>query len=296
MPVGDDHAREAFSLLAHEIRLDILLALLDHWHADRTEPQGYSELMHAVGIEDSGKFNYHLDKLRGTYLRKVEGGYVPLASATALYRAVLGNQPTASVDRTDFALETPCPECETGLMASYEKEFLSVTCQSCESRVAQFTYPLPKNGLTNRDAQEIVRTVHRRARYHVGLARTGQCPFCAGCTAIDIRIDDPDTEFEVEMTCDTCTFLIQVDLLFSLLLDSRVAGALLELGVPVESAYKWELPTPATRVESRDPLRIVLDIQVDDRTASIVVDGGLAVHGVTVDGNPVGPDEARDSI
>ena len=65
-PDGDRASvREAFSLLAHEVRLDIVLALLENWAAVDTEPQSYSDLMDAVGMRDSGKFNYHLDKLRG---------------------------------------------------------------------------------------------------------------------------------------------------------------------------------------------------------------------------------------
>jgi len=73
MPDGDEtlaQPREAFALLGHDLRLEILLALLDRWEAARTEPQRYSELMRAVGTQDSGKFNYHLGKLRGAYLRK----------------------------------------------------------------------------------------------------------------------------------------------------------------------------------------------------------------------------------
>ncbi|MDF9745462.1 DUF7347 domain-containing protein [Natrinema salsiterrestre] len=101
----DDEARaavrEAFSLLDHEIRLEILLALLEDWHAVYTEPRSYTELMDAVGMRDSGKFNYHLDKLRGVYVRQVEDGYVPTASVTALYRAVLAHRPTDLRVRSD---------------------------------------------------------------------------------------------------------------------------------------------------------------------------------------------------
>jgi len=293
MDGGNDasgNPREAFSLLAHDVRLDILLALVDQWYANRTEPRGYSELMRAVDVEDSGKFNYHLDQLRGTYIQKVEDGYVPLASATALYRAVLANRPMSAVERAEFGVEATCPDCESELTATYEKEFLTVRCRTCASPVGRFTYPLPKNGFAGRDDDQVVAAVHRRAKYHVGLARTGQCPFCAGTTDVDVRADSIEAGdgFEVEVTCGTCSFLVQVDLLFTLLLCARVAGALVDIGVPVDEAYKWELPTPTTSVESRAPLRVALAVEKDGRTARVVVDDDLGVRSVRVDGTAFG--------
>ncbi len=63
-----------------------LIALLDDWEAAYTDPIPYAELMDAVDTVDSGKFTYHLGKLRGVYVRTVEEGYVPTAAATALWR------------------------------------------------------------------------------------------------------------------------------------------------------------------------------------------------------------------
>lgn len=180
--------RDAFSLLDHEIRLEILLALLEDWRAVYTEPRSYADLMGAVGMRDSGKFNYHLDKLRGVYVREVEGGYVPTAAVTALYRAVLAHRPTdrLAVDRT--AIDSTCPRCEGTVVLRYERGFVTVECSACEEWPG-FTYPFPKNGIDERDPDAVVRATARRARYHAGLARTGQCPFCAGSTAVDVHLE-----------------------------------------------------------------------------------------------------------
>lgn len=282
---GNAAPGEAFSLLAHDIRLDILLALLDEWRAADTDPQTYSELMTAVGIEDSGKFNYHLEKLRGVYLRKVDEGYVPTGSATALYRAVLGNRPTTDATRTSFAPDAECPDCGAALTGTYETEFLSVECPACEERVAHFTYPFPKNGLAGRTDEEVLDAVHRRARHHVALARAGQCPFCAGTTSVEFLHEHfaDETALDVSITCDTCTFVVGVPLLFALSLDHSVATALAELGVAVEETPLWNLPVATPKIESDEPFRVALTVESDNRSATIVVTSDLSVESVAVD-------------
>ncbi|WP_438267405.1 DUF7351 domain-containing protein [Haladaptatus halobius] len=149
------------------------------------EPRGYAELMRTVGIEDSGRFNYHLDELRGNYIRRVDDGYVPTAAATALYRAVLANRPMEDTDRT-LDIDSPYPMCDNELAVQYRRGFLSVRCPSCKSPATRHTYPFPANGFIERSDAEILLTFHRRLRSHLALARNGQCPFCAGRTDCEL--------------------------------------------------------------------------------------------------------------
>jgi hypothetical protein len=71
-----ERATEAFATLGNETRLSILLAL---WEAYEpfvaTNAVAFSELRERVGMRDSGQFNYHLDKLRGHFVRKTDAGY-----------------------------------------------------------------------------------------------------------------------------------------------------------------------------------------------------------------------------
>ena len=280
---SDDEAgaavRDAFSLLGHEIRLEILLALLEEWRAVYTEPRSYAELMDAVGMRDSGKFNYHLDKLRGVYVREVEGGYVPTAAVTALYRAVLAHRPTERFAHEPTPIDSACPRCGDQAVLRYERGFVTVACSACEEWPG-FTYPFPKHGFADRNADAVARATAHRARHHVGLARTGQCPFCAGTTTVDLHLED-ETDV-VEISCDSCTFLVGVEPLVALRQDGRVAAALADIDVSLERP-DWEVPTPTTRVESRDPIRVALTVAGDEGTATIIVDGSLSVRSVDVD-------------
>jgi hypothetical protein len=233
--------------------------------------------MDAVGVEDSGKFNYHLGKLRGAYVQQVEDGYVPTAAATALYRAVVAHQPRQEADRTHFEVSSECPSCDAGLAGTHERGFLSVDCMSCDDWIG-FSYPFPKNGFTNRSDDEVVRTAHRRCKHHLAIARSGQCPFCAATTTIRIQenaIVEGD-EPAVEITCDSCSFHVGSHILFPFLLDVHVTTVFSSAGIDVEQ-YEWELPEPTTRISSTDPLKIQIEVQGDEATATIVIDDCLNV-------------------
>ena len=281
-PDGDRASiREAFSLLAHDIRLDIVLALLENWAAVYTEPQSYSDLMDAVGMRDSGKFNYHLDKLRGVYVEQVEDGYVPTASAVALYRTVLAHRPTETTTEAG-ELDEPCPHCGGTLVEQYERSFFTLDCTDCDSWEL-LTYVFPRNGLRDRTGRERYRAVESRADYHTGLARTGQCPFCAG--PVTFHFDPEDVEGTpplVGMTCDICTWHVGVTLLTPLRFVPRVAAALLDLGIEPPVIEADTVVEMAGEIRSQEPFRVALEVETEGGTATVVADDDLAVQSVDV--------------
>jgi hypothetical protein len=237
-----------------------------------TEPIPYAELMDAVGVEDSGKFNYHLGKLRGAYVQQVEDGYVPTAAATALYRTVVAHQPGREANRTQFDVDSECPSCDAELVGTHEQGFLSVNCASCNDWVG-FTYPFPKNGFNNRSDDEVVRAAHKRCKHHLAVARSGQCPFCAATTTIELQEGE---EAPVHISCDSCSFHVGSRILFPFLLDTHVTTALSTAGIDVEQ-YEWEFPEPTTRIISRNPLRIQVEIHGDEDTATFIIDDCLDI-------------------
>lgn len=76
----------AFSVLGDEVRLEILLVLAEQMG----EKSGltFSELRERVGVKDSGRFNYHLDKLGDGFIKKTDDGYVPRYPGLAVVSAV----------------------------------------------------------------------------------------------------------------------------------------------------------------------------------------------------------------
>lgn len=65
-----DGPSDALAVLAEETRVRILRTL-----AEAERPMAFSELRRAAGIEDAGRFNYHLSRVCEHFVRETESGY-----------------------------------------------------------------------------------------------------------------------------------------------------------------------------------------------------------------------------
>ncbi|MFB6354779.1 MAG: hypothetical protein ABEJ92_11925 [Halobacteriales archaeon] len=104
---GDGALAALFDLLSDETRLRIVSVLAAHEHANPAAPPlGFAALRERVGAADSGRFNYHLRKLAGSLVEKVDGGYALTPAGwrvvTIVSQVSLGSGPerTAAVPRT----------------------------------------------------------------------------------------------------------------------------------------------------------------------------------------------------
>jgi len=178
----------AFSMLDSEIRLSILDALYE-----RTAGPGpfstkvsYSSIQSAVGIEDSGRFNYHLDRLTDRFVVKSGGGYRLSESG----RAVVHLRRTRTL--TDDPLVEPepveadCYRCGTPLEAFYACGHLVTRCVNCDGVVDHEMFPsgtlsvlsYPPSGVSGVDIQTAFERVHRRIMGTYRAMADGFCPQC----------------------------------------------------------------------------------------------------------------------
>jgi len=284
---------EAFSLLSHELRLSILEAFFERWSAldpdavaesRASRGMSYSELMRAVGVDDSGKFNYHLDRLRGVYVERIDDRYVPTASAVALYQTALANRPTASTARATFEIGAACPSCSGRVVGRYEQEFLTVECAECTDWWG-LSYGFPKNGLRGREGGELLAALEHRAMHDVALARTGQCPACAGHTTVELPRERLDGERypTAEFGCETCSWHVTIDAVNALRFAPRVTAALTELGLLPAANAGETAPRVTGSVRSEEPFRVRLAVETAEGSATVVVDGDLGVESVSVE-------------
>lgn len=61
---------EVYSLLANAMRVEIVLVL-----GEADGALAFSVLRERVGVRDSGGFNYHLQRLVGTFVERADDGY-----------------------------------------------------------------------------------------------------------------------------------------------------------------------------------------------------------------------------
>ena len=72
---------EVFEAVSHPLRIEILRKLAE-------KPMGFSELKRELGIESSGKLDFHLKKLKGLVVLNREGKYSLTREGYAALQAV----------------------------------------------------------------------------------------------------------------------------------------------------------------------------------------------------------------
>lgn len=106
---------DALAMLGHETRIAILRVL-----AEADEPLPFSELRQRAGVEDAGRFNYHLSELREYFVREEGGGYTLRHAGSRVVAAAgvaeNGTPPAAVADEAvpeagESGDEETCPVC-----------------------------------------------------------------------------------------------------------------------------------------------------------------------------------------
>jgi hypothetical protein len=138
----------AFGVVASDTRLDILRAL---W--DAGDPQPFSAVREAVGVADSGRFNYHLGKLVGRFVRETAGGYELTYAGEWVVGSVRSGVYTESVDRGPLDAGD-CPRCAGQLRATYRDGIVEGVCKDCTETI-RGSAPRPpcSKGSTTRNSQ-----------------------------------------------------------------------------------------------------------------------------------------------
>ncbi|ELK55234.1 hypothetical protein D320_05641 [Haloferax sp. BAB-2207] len=268
---------EAFGIVADETRLTILEAL---WESpDRPVP--FSELRRRVGVDDSARFNYHLGKLRGQFVRKTDEGYDFRHAGEKVVRAVLAGTFNEDPVLPAFPAPGSCVACGGSLEADYGDEKLTISCADCARVHAHEEFP--PGGLEGRSSEALLSAFDQRVRHLHCLAADGVCPECGGTTSTALSRDADPFDLEVVVThrCAQCAYEAVSPVGLVLLDESTVLGFLSSRGEDVCGTPFWRFPwvvgDEALTVVSEEPWRIRVRIDADDEHLVVELDGDLSV-------------------
>lgn len=289
---------EAISIIGEETRARILVELGERVRHDGVGPTSpsFSELMDAVGIDDSGRFNYHLDKLVGTYVMQVEErfvetedaehGYMLRPSGWLVYQALVTGALVDTYEFEPFEAD-PCPDCGEQLLVEYLPDgVLSVSCDACEAMVF-FEY-VSDRALEGRSGEAVLDAAIRRERHNLALFRQNTCHQCTSSVERNLWIDLPEMwdvirEHEVYATliCNGCGdgFVGH---------PATVAATTLpaisffeEHGYDASTQRNWTGPLgealDRTEIVSRDPVEVRVPFELDGERLTIRLDDTLRV-------------------
>ena len=272
---------DAFELIANETRLDIVRALAEAPGEGYATTLSFSELRKRAGTRDSGQFNYHLDRLQGTFVRKTEGGYELRYPGVLLYRTIAAGFFTSRVEVGPVETGSPCFDCGGPLRAEYEDGVLEVGCPDC-GREYQGT-DFPPSGVTHRSGEDLLYAFDQYVRHQLLLLTRDICYWCTGPMTAEVqRRTDPGLSPEdgeivfLTRTCEHCG-----GFLFTLpgecaLYHPAVVSFFHARGVDVTERPLWELDFVSdpdrTTVREEDPWRIGVTIGCEGEEMEVVVD------------------------
>lgn len=215
-------ATAAFELLSNDTRLGILLALWEAYdpHTE-TSAVPFSALRKRVGVQDSGQFNYHLNKLEGPYVRKTDGGYVLQPTGLKLVGTVIaGTGRGGTLERT--VIDYDCDLCGAPTAITYEDGWLFHICTECDGGLggmaeyppgALFGEPFPPAALENRTTEEIFAAGVLRLLQVMAMKMGELCPRCSGLVERTVSVCE-DHAPTAEGACEACGFPTAVRILW----------------------------------------------------------------------------------
>ena len=267
---------EAFGLLGNETRVAVLWAL-----HDATDALSFSQLRDRVGVRDSGQFNYHLDKLVGTFVRRGEaGGYELTYAGWRVIGAILAGEFNKRGSLDPFEIDSTCGACGSCVEVDYTDEHVTIRCPTCDDQLSGFGFP--PGAVEARTREDLPQALNRWTVGVFSSMKGGICPNCTGPMDASFVVDSEhlDHEIGVEFVCQRCTERAYSSVGSYVLYHPAVVAFHYDHGVNVVETPWWELPwlrgDSVTRV-SDDPLRVRVTVRLDGDELDLVVDEDLTV-------------------
>jgi DNA-binding transcriptional ArsR family regulator len=282
--IEPEEPAETFGALSNATRIDILRAL---WDADREAT--FSELREAVGMRDSGQFNYHLGELTDRFVTKTDDEYRLTIAGMQVVGSILAGAYRRRGTIEPISLDEPCPFCGGPRTFRYEDETVEIDCEDCG---LGSHFGVPPGAFAGYERTAFPAVAERYIRSSLQDARDGFCPLCEGRTsptvAPDLATTDDDADvpaqFEgvpsVRYECRRCEMVLSTELGTGLADHPAVVAFYHDHGVDVREASLAvfaEAGTNDARVRDRDPFRASVTYGVDGETLTLVVDGALDV-------------------
>lgn len=204
---------EAFAVLGNDTRMEILRIL-----GESEQPLLFSELREQAEIDDPGQFNYHLNQLKGHFVRQTEDGYSLQAPGHRVIQAVVSGGVTGTPIIEPTGVDAPCPYCGQSVEISYGGERLLIRCTECAGAFAGSetdapfvdthpygalgAYPIPPAGVAGRSPQDVLAAAVVWVFADFLAINSGVCPRCS--MTIERTLQVCEVHNPTGGNCDVC--------------------------------------------------------------------------------------------
>ncbi|AUX10504.1 HTH domain protein [Halalkaliarchaeum desulfuricum] len=279
-------------IVANETRFSILQALWDAHTETPAEIEGperdpvpFSELRERVGVQDSGRFNYHLSELVPRFVQHREDGYALTHTGARIVGAAVSGVYTETDTELDPTAVGDCgvPDCDGTLEASYEDGHVTVACDGCDVRIVMHAPPIL---IGAHDIESNPDTLQQYTLSEIQKTIRGFCPLCNG--PIDTRVarahldgEAPeDDRVKITHQCRECGQVSHTSAVSLLLDHPAVVSLLYEAGYDYRDVALWRRPDSVESAEfivDDDPVQVEVTVTVDDEPLRFLLDGELQV-------------------
>jgi DNA-binding transcriptional ArsR family regulator len=276
-----DGASDAFAALGDDTRVAILEALVDARREDPADSAvSFSALRERVGVEDSGRFNYHLGKLRDRFVEEADGAYQLTYAGEEVVGAILAGTHDPDLVLDPVELDDPCPICDTALTAEYEDGKLLVDCENDHTPMRT---TVPPAAAIDRSLEELLRVATLATYAKFELVAGGVCFECYGL--LDRRIEpyesDDISDFVYRTQCERCGFTTSSTSTIALLRHPAFVSLCHDHGIDLRERLPWTIPglvEAETTQVADEPARYDVRIELDGD----VLDATLDKHGTVL--------------
>lgn len=263
---------DAFNRLADPVRVELLRAL---WLEGRHDAMPYATLQDAVGVRDSGRFNYHLQRLTDVFVEQTDDGYQLTPAGLTVVDAIQSEAFAPAVTIEPTPVDGDCPTCDVAFEASYEDGLFDVSCPDCGRVGSQFVFP--PRGVRVRDPADAARAHGIDSQSRSRRAALGLCPYCSGRTTSALRAVDGRDGHDVIVShqCRDCEGRVNSAVGSVAHHHPATTAFCHDHGVDPRGPawqYPWYVDPDAVTVEASDPLRATVTISLDGDTLRLTFD------------------------
>lgn len=281
-----DALEATFSLVANDIRLDILRTLWNIYTDDPTpEPEhvSFSTLKERVGLRDSGQFHYHLNELVPRFVTHYEDGYTLTYAGAKIVGAGLSGVYT-NVDVTlDARTIDECQQCGGSRRVRYEEGHAIVDCNGCDAARIMSAPPIL---VAAHDVEENPELLGKFTLTQLQQTTRGFCHLCSG--PVEGSVPDPSLDtatdanggVKVAYECTECKAPFYTHATTAVLDHPAVVSLLHEAGIDYRELPSWGIRQTLEseeRVCNEDPVRVAVTVHGDDDELTLVLDENLNV-------------------
>lgn len=306
-PQSSVTADGAFGVLGNETRIQILYAL-----GAADEPLSFSALREAVGVGDSGRFNYHLVKLDGTFVEKTADGYALLQAGRRVVEAIFSGVLTEDPGIERVPIDRPCQFCGAPIEARVSPGSIEAFCTECSGTFGESSasgrrvsaergylgkLSLPPAGFQDRTPEEVFHAAQVWGHLEVLSIANGICPRCSATLERWVEVCEDHAAADQDL-CERCgnRFPVVVQTACTNCIFEAMGNlGLVLIGHPTVQAFKVAhgdnlvAPSPgknplSNREEvlvSADPFVARVTYSYEGEELTLVIDEELSIEEVT---------------